>query len=310
MKKNKCIWYIFLIPFLILGHSITAFSETYDSDLSKKVTFESAINYVPSGSTPIERSEDITEYMQNFTGNPDISFEGFITDDEENPISTTPTVTRMMDNRIKADPTLSPYKQCGYLETYFFDGTSIYTKQGTGALIDGNRFVTAGSMLYSHEHFTGWATSSLIWVASQDGRGTLEEFPTSGQNGGTRFTSMNGWTNSANPRYDLGYIILNSPLEHLSGRLDVAIPTEGMALSNVVSYSGNLFEQMMWGNETFVINTPELLFHDITVSNGSIGAPIIQNSAIVGVTTTLEKQGNMSQALAIRQEIYSFFSPQ
>ncbi len=87
MKKNKCIWYIFLIPFLILGHSITAFSETYDSDLSKKVTFESAINYVPSGSTPIERSEDITEYMKNFTGNPDISFEGFITDDEENPIS-------------------------------------------------------------------------------------------------------------------------------------------------------------------------------------------------------------------------------
>ncbi len=62
-----------------------------------------------------------------------------------------------------------------------FDGISIYTKQGTGALIDGNRFVTAGSMVYSQDQFNGWAMSSLIWIASQDGRGTLTDDPSSGQ---------------------------------------------------------------------------------------------------------------------------------
>ncbi|MDB7513410.1 hypothetical protein PNC41_13365 [Enterococcus faecium] len=78
------------------------------------------------------------------------------------------------------------------METYFFDGISIYTKQGTGALIDGNRFVTAGSMVYSQDQFNGWAMSSLIWIASQDGRGTLTDDPSSGQNGGYRFSSMQG----------------------------------------------------------------------------------------------------------------------
>ncbi|MEK5188935.1 hypothetical protein MKX69_09160 [Enterococcus sp. FSL R5-0957] len=246
--------------------------------------------------------------MQGVTGNSDITFEGFLTDDETKPISKTPTIIFNADNRVKADPTLSPYKQCGYLETYFFDGISIYTKQGTGALIDGDRFVTAGSMLYSQDHFTGWASSSLIWIASQDGRGTLTNNPTSGQNGGHRFSTMSGWVNRADSRYDMGYITMNSSLEEISGRLNYSVPREGAVLSNIVSYTGNLFEQTMWGNETLVINTPELLFHDITISEGSIGAPIIQNSSLVGVTTTLEKQGSMNQALAIRQELYGFFS--
>lgn len=309
MKNLKFLLSVFIIPIVLFVHSSVATAEAFNNDLNEKITYETEIDYMPSGNTAIERAEDMAEYMRRFTGNLDISFEGFITDDKTHPISKTPTIVLGEDNRIKADPTISPYKQCGYLETHFLDGSSLYMKQGTGALIDRDRFVTAGSMVYAQEDFKGWPIISTIWIASQDGRGTLTDDPYSGMNAGISFTSMNGWINSADPRYDMGYITMNTPSEHLAGRLNYAVPTEGAVLSHVVSYTGNLMQQIMWGNQTFAINTPELIFHDVTVSHGSIGAPIIQNSSIVGITTTLDKQGPMSQALAIRPELYSFFSP-
>lgn len=79
-------------------------------DLSEKITYETGINYTPSGNTPIERAEDMAGYLRRFTGNSDITFKGFITDDKTQPISKTPTISLSDDNRIKADPTQSPYK--------------------------------------------------------------------------------------------------------------------------------------------------------------------------------------------------------
>lgn len=307
MKKFNFVLCIFTVVLIfILSKNIYAMST--ENELNKKVSYESNIHYIPKGNNPTERSEDFTKYMRESTGNSHIFFKEFLTEDGIKKSPKLPSKLIQADNRIKADTNLSPYKQCGYLETYFFDGISIYTKQGTGALIDGNRFVTAGSMVYSQDQFNGWAMSSLIWIASQDGRGTLTDDPSSGQNGGYRFSSMQGWTNKGDSRYDMGYITMNSSLEEVSGRLNYAVPVEGIAQSNIVSYTGNLFGQTMWGKETVVINTPELLFHDITISDGSIGAPIIQNSALVGITTTLNRQGSMNQALAIRQELYIFFT--
>ncbi|HGF7667236.1 TPA: serine protease [Enterococcus faecium] len=294
---------------LISGYSVSA-SEIRNDYAQQTSNSVDQLNYSPKGKNPYERSQDFTEYIKKQTGNNNITFKGFQTPKGFSKEAIDPQLF-VEDNRIKADPTKSPYKQCGYLEMYFFTGTSTFVKQGTGALIDKDRFLTAGSMLYSHDHdFEGWATASLIWVASQDGKGTLTEDPSSGQNGGTNFHSMYGWTAQEDSRYDMGYIVMNSSLEQLAGKLGYIIPDAGAVNSNVVSYTGNAFSQIMWGNETVAINTPEYIFHDVTISEGSIGAPVIQNGNIVGITTTLEKQGSMNQALAVRQEILSFLQGQ
>ena len=311
MKKllRVSVFLSILASFLVTDIEVFA-SVSNEADLERKttqtITHESEFNYIPKGESPYNRAIDFTNYIKKQTGKDNIDFGGFLTSTGLSKEAVDPQ-SFIDDNRVKADPTKSPYKQCGYLEMYFFNGFSTYIKQGTGALIDNDRFLTAGSMVYNHDsNFEGWATSSLIWVASQDGRGTLTDDPSSGQNGGTEFYSMSGWTSSGDSRYDMGYIVMNSSLEQLAGKLGYAIPVPGSVNSNIVSYTGNSFSQIMWGNETMAINTPEYIFHDVTISEGSIGAPVIQNGNIVGVTTTLEPQGPMNQALAIRQEILPF----
>jgi hypothetical protein len=57
MKNLKFLLSVFIIPIVLFVHSSVATAEAFNNDLNEKITYETEIDYMPSGNTAIERAD-------------------------------------------------------------------------------------------------------------------------------------------------------------------------------------------------------------------------------------------------------------
>ena len=176
-----------------------------------------------------------------------------------------------VDDRVPApDPIAYPWRCVCALDIVAGDGTSWV---GTGCLVGPRLVMTAGHVVYMHDH-GGWARE----VRVAPGR-SIDAIPF-GEAVATRFHSVSGWTAQADPQFDYGAIVLPED-RAFGGTLGwfghaLAPPDwlEGQ-LVNLSGYPADKPEGSQWYHGRRVLDADERLFYyNIDTAGGQSGAPV------------------------------------
>ncbi len=172
------------------------------------------------------------------------------------------------DSRARVSPADSfPASGRVRLVLEFSDG---YTSAGTGTMIGGKYVLTAGHVVYSHDH-NGWATK-------------ITAFP--GQDGSakpwtalaTKLRSVNGWTSDEDSDYDYGLITLNSSVGNQTGTYclgSFSDDTLDNTTAYIYGYPGDKPWGTQWGSGGAIEDYDStMLFYDIDTMGGMSGAGV------------------------------------
>ncbi|WP_170856969.1 trypsin-like serine peptidase [Geodermatophilus africanus] len=149
---------------------------------------------------------------------------------------------------------------------------------GTGWFIGPKTVVTAGHCVFSNFFFGGWASSVEV-VPGLNGQGSDSGARPYGSATSTRFSSVDQWTSTEDPDFDIGCIHLDEALGKRVGWFAVgALPPEYLQgfLLNVSGYPGDRgdgLEQYHGRNRALRVSERRL-FYEIDTYGGQSGAPV------------------------------------
>lgn len=204
------------------------------------------------------------------------------------------------DDRVRINPTTAfPWRAICALKITAADGTRWI---GTGWFVSARTLITAGHVVYMHDH-GGWARSIEVIPAMNNG---VRPF---GSCVATTLRSVNGWTNSKNSDYDYGAIVLpaNCRLGERTGWFGLAVKNDAFLLSATLNLSGYPGDKgtpfpAQKGNEQWFMSrrakslTGRKIVYDIDTIGGQSGAPVWYLTAgqryAVGIHTNGHSSGN------------------
>ena len=197
------------------------------------------------------------------------------------------------DDRVRINPTTSfPWRAICALKITAADGSRWI---GTGWLISPRTVITAGHVVFLHDH-GGWARSIEVIPAMNDGARPYGSCTSS------TFRSVNGWTNSKNSDYDYAAIILpqNCRPGDRTGWFGLAVKDDAFlrnAILNLSGYPGDKGGNQQWfmARKTKSVGGRRIVY-DIDTMGGQSGSPvwILLNGQryAVGVHTNGLSSGN------------------
>lgn len=204
------------------------------------------------------------------------------------------------DNRVRINPTTSyPWRAICALKITAADGSRWI---GTGWLVSPRTVITAGHVVFLHNH-GGWPRSIEVIPAMNNG---IRPF---GSCFATTYRSVKGWVNSKNSDFDYGAIILptNCRPGDRTGWFGLAVKNDAFLRASVLNLSGypgdkgTPFPAQQGNEQWFMSLRPKSLssrriIYDIDTMGGQSGAPvwILVNGQryAVGVHTNGHLSGN------------------
>jgi len=173
------------------------------------------------------------------------------------------------DNRTRVSPTTSfPASARCRLALEFIDG---YTSNGSGHVIGRKYIITAGHVMYSHDHF-GWATK-ITAFCGQDGN--TKPF------GGTVATYMRttqGWVDDEDDDVDYGLLTMDSNIGDQTGTFGYASLSDD-TLDSTYAWVAGYPADKSWGTQWLdggnVQNySSDHVFYNIDTYGGDSGAGV------------------------------------
>jgi V8-like Glu-specific endopeptidase len=178
------------------------------------------------------------------------------------------------DDRVRIlDTDLAPWRMICALRMRRPDGREVY---GTGWFIGPKTVVTAGHCVFSNQFFGGWA-SSIEVIPGMNGSG-IDARPY-GSLTSTRFSSVDRWTASEDPDFDIGCIHLDQPKGSEVGWFALAALPASELESYLINVSGYPLDRgegaEQWHNRNRVLGVTERrLFYEVDTKGGQSGAPV------------------------------------
>lgn len=184
-----------------------------------------------------------------------------------------------------------PWCLITFLEIDFPLGTGI----GTGWLVGGNKILTAGHCLYSHEH-GGWARSIKVTPGNDvdnPEESTSDEAPY-GSYEAVALQSTPEWISNAKVELDVGMIHIDHPIGDDLGHFGISVYDESDELNGakirIAGYpmthhplnaqTGSLSEQkvagQMWTHSDKIIDIKDgRIFYKLDTTGGQSGSPVV-----------------------------------
>jgi glutamyl endopeptidase len=175
------------------------------------------------------------------------------------------------DDRVRINPTTNyPWRAICALKITAADGTRWI---GTGWMVSPRTLITAGHVVYMHDH-GGWARSIEVIPAMNDGARPF------GSCVATTFRSVNGWVNSKNSDFDYAAIILptNCRLGDRTGWFGLAVKNDAFLNASILNLSG--YPGDKGGNQQWFMArrakslSARRIVYDIDTMGGQSGAPV------------------------------------
>lgn len=172
------------------------------------------------------------------------------------------------DERVKVQSATSlPYKAICKLYMRSSTGKNFV---GSGWLTHSNKVYTAGHCVYDHDE-GGWMDSIIVVPGKS---GTSEPY---GRYTAARLRTTNGWINDKSSRYDMGAILLVSPVSHS----DFLSPTlTDSDVGTVCGYpndrDGGDYQYRMLDT---VGNRAGRFYYQIDTAGGQSGSPLLKNNS-------------------------------
>lgn len=172
------------------------------------------------------------------------------------------------DTRTQVSPTDSfPASGRVRLALEFSDG---YKSAGTGTIIGDKYVLTAGHVVYSHDH-NGWATK-ITAFPGQDG--SLKPWTATA----TKLRSVTGWTVDENNDYDYGLVTLSAPLGNQAGIYclgSFSDDTLDTTTAYVYGYPADKPWGTQWGSSGPIEDYDStMLYYDVDTAGGMSGAGV------------------------------------
>lgn len=180
------------------------------------------------------------------------------------------------DERVRIlDTELSPWRMICALRMRGPGGAGAI---GTGWFIGPRTVLTAGHCVYSRTFFGGWA-STIEVIPGLNGQGATPATMPHGSASSDRFSSVDRWTDSEDPDFDIGCIHLNEPLGSKVGWFAVgALPPEYLEsfLVNVSGYPADrgAGAEQYHGRNRVVRVSERRIFYEVDTYGGQSGAPV------------------------------------
>jgi glutamyl endopeptidase len=181
------------------------------------------------------------------------------------------------------DTDLSPWRMICALRMHGPGGAGAI---GTGWFVGPRTLLTAGHCVFSNQFFGGWASDIQV-IPGLNGIGDGPRNRPFGSLTGTRFSSVDRWTEEEDADFDIGCIHLDQPLGDKVGWFTLAaFPTEQLEsfLVNVSGYPtdrGRGFEQYHHRNRIVRV-TDRRLFYEVDTYGGQSGAPVWVHETAAG----------------------------
>ncbi|GAB2677965.1 trypsin-like serine peptidase [Thalassiella azotivora] len=180
------------------------------------------------------------------------------------------------DDRVRVlDTELFPWRMVCALRMRSPDGAGAV---GTGWFVGPRTVLTAGHCVFSTVFFDGWADTIEV-VPGMNGPGESAEARPFGSVTSRRFSTVDRWTDSEDPDFDIGCIHLDEPLGDVVGWFALgALPAPDLEgyLVNVSGYPadrGGGSEQYHARNRVLRV-TDRRVFYEVDTFGGQSGAPV------------------------------------
>lgn len=180
------------------------------------------------------------------------------------------------DNRVKANTTLSPFKQIGYMEMGYINKGKMLWYVGTGSLVSGNTVLTAAHNLYDTK-LKSWATTVIFQPGMTNY--TAPKAITS-----KKLYAMVGYTANNDSNYDIGLVKLSASVGN-TGFLTYKSPTANVSYDAMISgYPGDKPGSQWYHTGKAMVGTQKIVY-PIDTTPGQSGAPILNGKTVIGVHT-------------------------
>jgi V8-like Glu-specific endopeptidase len=233
--------------------------------------------------SPLEGAEAAPPEPQPTTGNPGTataeisrSLKHLVVKGKSGPILPPFETVIDVDERVRIlDTDLAPWRMICALRMRGSNGAGAI---GTGWFIGPRTMLTAGHCVFSNFFFGGWA-STIEVIPGLNGLGMTPDNRPYGSVSSERFSSVDRWTGSEDPDFDIGCIHLDEPLGDKVGWFAVtALPPERLEsfLVNVSGYPadrGAGAEQYHARNRVLRVSERRL-FYEVDTYGGQSGAPV------------------------------------
>jgi len=191
--------------------------------------------------------------LEGLIGGPPSAIESVIGPDER---------TRIVDTE------LAPWRRICALRVLSPAGNFI----GTGWFAGPRTVITAGHCVF-HRQMSGWATRITV-IPGRNGT----EMPY-GEASSTRFSSLNYWTETTNPDYDIGAIHLETSFGDQVGWFSTAVLSDADIPGYLINISGYPGDRGLGNEQYFHANrilrvTNSRVFYSNDTAQGQSGSPV------------------------------------
>jgi len=179
---------------------------------------------------------------------------------------------------------------------------------GTGWFISPNVLITAGHVVYINgsgvQGRDGWVNQIRV-IPGRDGANKPY-----GEAVSTKFYSVRGWTEQANPEYDYGAIVLDAPLGNRTGWFGFGVYGDSdleNVTANISGYPGDKPSGTQWYAARRVDSVgPRKVFYDIDTAGGQSGSAVyrIKRGARYGIAVHAYGGAVVNSGTRINRAVY------